>query len=74
MGGFIPFSESLNRFEFCGIRYKFIMYASNNSELANTYYSNGNKKVELTEGEVYTIIVRQYSETTRYEIIIITPL
>lgn len=53
--------------------YKFIMHDANNSELASTYYSNGNKKVELIAGETYTIIVRQYSGTSQYEIIINEP-
>lgn len=49
------------------------MYASDKSEKAYTYYSNGGVTVSLKEGEIYTINVIQHSKTGNYTINIGVP-
>ncbi len=74
---FIAPSTGMYRFDFNSSNvqsnYIFRMYASNNGELAYTYYSNGHTNVELTSGEQYTIIVQQRSDMSKYEITITAP-
>lgn len=53
--------------------YRFYLYASNNEQLASTYYSNKGKTVDLVEGETYRIEVKQNSGMENYTINIGVP-
>lgn len=53
--------------------YRFYIYASNNQQLVFTNSSNDGKTIELTEGETYTIVIKQYSGYTSYRITIGIP-
>ena len=53
--------------------YIFYLYASNNEELASTYYSNAGQTVELVAGQTYRIEVEQESGFENYTINIGVP-
>lgn len=50
--------------------YRFYVISSINQRLASAYYSSGKKNVQLEGGQIYTIVVTQYSGLTSYEITI----
>ena len=53
--------------------YRFYIYASNNKQLVSTLFSNNGRTVELTEGDTYTLNVKQYSGYPSYTITIGVP-